>query len=194
MYSVCRKLYSLSIINILMFALPVLLFCSPICAVERNELRVKAGLDYFPSLLAADLDLAEKKDRDGLITLVLVYSEDIAGAKKMAGVLQAIKKIRNILIRVEVTDNYSMDQFRDRTVAGIFLTQQIGEGLQELINYADSRGIILFSPFKGDVERGVLGGLRIGDRVLPYINLSAMKSSGIRIKKFFIGVSETYEQ
>jgi hypothetical protein len=87
-----------------------------------------------------------------------------------------------------------MSEYADNPPAAIFLTQPLDERLPEIIKYAISRGIILFSPFQGDVEKGVLGGVHISDRVLPHINASTMKSAGINIKQFFMRVSVIYGQ
>ena len=45
----------------------------------------------------------------------------------------------------------------------------------------------------GDVERGVLGGIKVESRVLPYVNAMAMKESKINLKPFFMKVAKTYE-
>jgi hypothetical protein len=105
-----------------------------------------------------------------------------------------LKAIRNIPVRVEISNDLAMSAYADNPPAGIFILQPLGEKLPELIRFAVNKGIILFSPFQGDVEKGVLGGLHISDRVLPYINKSTMNSAGINIKQFFIRVSVIYGQ
>ena len=162
-------------------------------AIDRDELRVKAGLDLFPSLLTADLDIENKKGSDGFITILLVYTDNRTQATEMALALSQIEKIRNIPIRVEISNDLTMNSHKDRHPAGIYITQPLDEKLSEVVRFAIENGIVLFSPFKGDVEKGVLGGIYISDRVLPYINLASMESSGINIKKFFIKVSVSYE-
>ena len=171
----------------------LLLTSSIAAAVDREELRIKAGLDLFPSLLSADLDIGEKKGEDGFLTLLLIYTDNRAGAMDMAGVLDSLKHIHGIPIRIVVTDDLTMGSFRDKIPAGIFITQPLKENLSNAVDYAVNKGVVIFSPFKGDVEKGVLGGIHISDRVLPYINLSSMKSSGIHIKQFFMRVSVSYE-
>jgi hypothetical protein len=172
----------------------VMLLCGKAYSVERDELRVRAGLDLFPSLITADLDIAEKKGSDGAITLLLIYTDNRSQAISMSETLSAIKTIRNIPIRVEVSNDLTMSEYTDNPPSGIFLTQPLYERLPELIKYAIDKGVILFSPFQGDVEKGVLGGLHISDRVLPFINKSTMKSADINIKQFFMRVSVIYGQ
>lgn len=180
------------ILSIVLIDIIILLSCSMAGAVGRDELRVKAGLDLFPSLLTADLDIADKKGNDGFLTLLLIYTDDRSQVMKMAGVLGSLEKIRKIPIRVEITNDLTMSSFKDNPPAGIFIAQPLGDKLSDVVYYAVNNSIVLFSPFKGDVEKGVLGGIRISDRVLPYINISSMKSSGIRIKQFFMRVSVPY--
>lgn len=180
--------------NILLVCLVLIIFSSQKAyPVERDELRVRAGLDLFPSLVTADLDIAGKKGDDGTLTLLLIYTDNRSQAISMSQRLGALKTIRNIPIRVEVSNDLTMNPYAANPPAGIFLTQPPGEKLHEIIRFAIDKGIILFSPFQGDVEKGVLGGLHISDRVLPYINKSTMKSAGINIKQFFMRVSVIYE-
>ena len=178
---------------ILMDIAVILLLCNAAAAVDRDELRLKAGLDLFPSLLTADLDITKKQGSDGFLRLVLIYTDNKSRALEMSRTLMALKKIRGIPIRVEISNDLTMSSFRGDPPAGIFLTQPLGNELNNVVKYAIDNHIILFSPFKGDVEKGVLGGLYISDRVLPFINKAAMKSSGIQIKQFFMRVSVIYE-
>jgi hypothetical protein len=163
-------------------------------SVERDELRVRAGIDLFPSLIAADLDITKKSEKGGIITLLLIYTDNRSYAISMSQRLGELKTIRNIPIRVEISNDLTMSAYADNPPAGIFLIQPLDEKLPEIIRFAVERGVILFSPFQGDVEKGVLGGLHISDRVLPYINKSTMKAAGINIKEFFMRVSVIYGQ
>lgn len=179
--------------GIIFINLIIILFsCSIAAAVDRDELRLKAGIDLFPSLLAADLDIAEKKGDDGFLLLLLIYRDNGSETQEIARVLTSLKTIRGIPVRVETTNDLTMSSYRDQPPAGIFITQPLDDKLSGVINYAVNNGIVLFSPFKGDVEKGVLGGIHISDRVLPYINVSSMKSSEIHIKQFFKRVSVSY--
>ncbi|MBN1904690.1 MAG: hypothetical protein JW927_06300 [Deltaproteobacteria bacterium] len=181
--------------NILLACLALIMFTGEgVYSVESDELRVNAGLDLFPSLITADLDIAKKRGGDGTITLLLLYTDNRSQAISMSYKLGELKAIRNIPIRVEVSNDLTMSAYADNPLAGIFLTQPLDEKLSGVIRFAVNKGIILFSPFQGDVEKGALGGLYISDRVLPYINNSTMKAAGINIKQFFMRVSVIYGQ
>lgn len=163
-------------------------------AVEKEDVRIRAGLDLFPSILAADMNIEAKKGPDGSLLLVLVYTKNEEKASDMAGYLAKVQRIRGIPIRVEISDIRSLDRFEKRIPAGLFLAQPVTQNLDDLIAYGRKHEIIVFSPFEGDVENGVLGGIHISDRLLPYINIAAMQSSKIQIKPFFLRVTIRYEK
>ncbi|HAO21156.1 MAG TPA: hypothetical protein DCQ37_12180 [Desulfobacteraceae bacterium] len=165
-----------------------------IYAEARDDMRLRAGLDLFPSFLAADMDISEKKGHDGCLLLLIICTDDISEAGEVAGHLRKIGKIRSIPIRVKLTNINSLKAESDQSVAGIFIAQPIHYNLDLLIRFAADRHAILFSPFKEDVERGVMGGLIVKEKILPYINIKAIQSAGIRIKDFFIRISESYTQ
>jgi len=52
---------------------------------------------------------------------------------------------------------------------------------------------MLFSPFKGDVEKVIHSGFVVSDRILPYINLTTIQQSRIKLKECFLKVSKYYE-
>ncbi len=163
-------------------------------AAEGEERRIWAGLELFPSLLAADLDIEEKRDDGDTLLLVLFYVDDRETAEEMARFLrEEIGTIRDLPIRVELTDDPLLSRYDDRPPAGIFLTQRLRHRLGMIIRYGREHRLIVFSPFAGDVERGVLAGILIGDRILPLINVEAMAASEIRFKSFFLRIAARYE-
>lgn len=164
-------------------------------AGERQTLRTWVGLDIFPSFLAADRDIVSKTGSDGKLLLVLKYIDDKKAAEKMARHLKKINTIRGIPIRIELTEDASLEAYKDAEVAGIFITEKAPSprSLTDLLYYGEKNQVIVFSPFIGDIEAGVSGGIFISDRILPYVNIKAIQLSGIRIKPFFLRISKTYE-
>ena len=186
-------------INLAFRTLRLLLLClltflqGNLYAQEWEEPRIWAGLDLFPSLVAADQDIAGKHGPDGKLLLVLMYVDEKEAAEEMALYLAKIEHIRGIPIRIELTDDTSMKSYEDTLLAGIFVTQRLYGELEYVIRYGMEHHTIVLSPFEGDVERGVMGGIAISDRILPYVNVEAMRSWGIRIKDFFLRIAEQYE-
>ncbi len=176
--------------------LPLLLaFCllySEVAAAEMQAVRIRAGLDLFTSLLAADMNLKEKKGADGALHLMLVYTNDKDRAEHLAKQLEKVGSIRGMPIHVTISYDQSLGRFIKQKPAGVFLTQPVSSSLEAILEYGRENHIIVFSPFEGDVERGVAGGIYISDRLLPYLNIKALKSSDLHIKSFFLRVSKCY--
>jgi len=159
-------------------------------AREIDESRIWAGLELFPSFLAADQDIRDKKGEDGHLLLLLVYTDKRQKAETMATRLLEVQKIRSVPVRVEVVTADELTQNASQRVAGIFLTQPLLEHLPAVIDFGTSRQVIVFSPFVGDVQRGILGGIVIKATILPQVNESTMRQSDLRLKSFFLRISE----
>ncbi|MBN1833380.1 MAG: DUF3313 family protein [Deltaproteobacteria bacterium] len=161
-------------------------------ADKPADRRAWTGLDLFPSLLAADADIAEKMGPDGALQLLLVYQDRQDLAESMRTHLERVKKIQDIPIRIEIA---GIDELSDRvepSLAGIFLVEQAGDEIEILIRLGRKHRAVVFSPFAGDVERGVSSGMVTMDRIVPYVNIEAMHLSGIRIKPFFLRIAKQY--
>lgn len=162
-------------------------------AGQFEERRAWLGLDLFPSFLAADMDITSKKGPDGALLLLLVHDNNPELAEDMARHLQRIRAIRGAPIRVAAIQKNDFAKYRDAAAAGIFLAQRMGAALDRFIEFGRTRGVIVFSPYEADVERGVAGGIVISHRIFPYINKETVDASGIKFKEFFLRVADIYE-
>ncbi|NLA74546.1 MAG: hypothetical protein GX846_03575, partial [Deltaproteobacteria bacterium] len=107
-----KKNFILPVRNILLVCLAILLFSGQRpYPVERDELSLSAGLDLFPSLVAADLDITAKKGKEGTVTLLLFYTDNRARALSMLKTLGELKTIRSIPIRIEVSNDLTMSEY-----------------------------------------------------------------------------------
>jgi hypothetical protein len=175
-------------------ALLVLFLPFPLNAGDKEAQRIWAGLDLFPSILAADRGIGSKTGPDGKLLLVLKYSDDRSAVQEMASHLEKVTTIRAIPIRIELTKDPSFKSYNDEQVAGIFIAQKISpDFISAAIHFGQKHHVIIFSPFKGDVERGVSGGIIISDRILPYVNMETMQKSAIHLKPFFLRIAKTHE-
>lgn len=161
-------------------------------ARESDTQRVWAGLDVFPGLLAADLDITKKRGADGKLLLVLMYIDQKDTARDMARHLEKVKTIRGVPIRIDLSNDALPPIHNDSPFAGIFLTKKLTTGLDSVIEYGKEKQTIVFSPFAQDVQHGVHGGIIISDRIIPHINLETMRVSGIRIKSIFMRIAMLY--
>lgn len=169
-------------------------------ADEAQERRTRGGLRLFRAILAADEDISSKTNPNGSLLLTVLYHENSRMAETFAEELRILGKgskrgkIRKVPIEVEISNDLSLDSYADRVPAGFFIVEDLRDSdLDHLVRYGIDRGVIVYSPFEGDVDRGVLGGLAIETRVRPYINLKTMRDSRIRIKAFFLKVAKHYD-
>ena len=162
-------------------------------AGEQEERRIQVGIKLFPSLLAADRDIAAKREGDAPLRLLLVYRDRREVAERAAERMRDVEKVRDIPIIVEVVPLDALEERGAAPFAGLFITQRLGEGLDEVIALGRDRQVVLFSPFEQDVERGVMGGVLVSDRILPQVNVRAMQEAGIRLKSFFLRIADRYE-
>lgn len=174
----------------------VLAFAPTLHADPVQDRRVSAGLRLFKAMLAADLDLERRLD-EGRLLVVFYYIDDPGAARELAERFQGDNeggKVRNLPVTVIVADAAGLAELGDRKPAGIFLAEPPADkALMALIKSSADRKTILYSPFEGHVEKGVLGGIAVEAQVRPYVNRRALEASGIRLKTFFLKVTKVYE-
>lgn len=171
----------------------VWLGCFPLIAAgELEQRRVSLGLKLFPALLAADRDIATKVTGDGSLHLIVLFIDDERGAQALATSLEKVGTIRKIPIKASAVRFAELENLTD-VIGGLFMAEQPREDLDRVLTIARNRKVVVFSPFEGDVERGVMGGIMVNARILPYLNMPAVQASDIRIKSFFLRIAAQYE-
>jgi hypothetical protein len=167
-------------------------------ADEADERRVRIGLRLFRTLLAADLDLAAKVDPQGHLPLLLLYHDDRALAERFAAEVFPAEgelphgKIQALPVRVILSNDTEPQIWQ--APAAIFLLQPLPQAaLERVIRYSHEHPVIVFSPFEGHVERGVLAGVAIEAKVLPYLNLRTLQASGLHLKALFLKIAKQHE-
>lgn len=169
-------------------------------AAQVDERRVRSGLKQFKSVLAADKDLSRKQTIDGSLQILLVYTNDQQKAQILADEFSNKGKgskagtIRKMSVKTKVVEITELADYLSRRVAGVYLTQPLSAAkLEALVKFGVDKRLVVYSPFEGDVYRGVFVGMSIGTRVYPLINLDTMKASRLRIKSFFLRIAKKYE-
>jgi len=175
-------------------ALLLLLPLQGLLADEALKRRVLVGLKVFPAVLAASQAL-EHKPAMRRLHILIVYHDDRDYAEELAEALRSIKQIRDIPLRVETAPIASLQQHHDTRPPpfGIFLCQRNEEDIARVSRYGIDNGVITFSPFRGDVEQGILAGIVISDHILPLINKQTLAELPFGLKAFFLRVAEIYE-
>jgi hypothetical protein len=166
-----------------------LLFPARSRADGDEERRVEAGLKIFRALLAADVDLKRKASPDGRLLVVFFFTDDPRSAEEDG---KAFGKLE-LATELAATSDPKFSSFDRRVPAGIFLAQAPSpRALREVVDFGISHHVIVYSPFEGHVESGVLGGLSIEAQVRPYVNLTTLRESKIQVRDFFLKVAKVY--
>ena len=126
-------------------------------ASEKEMRRIMVGLKLFPAVLAADYQLAEKKDKQGYLSLYILYEDNLKLAQGFAKRLTQIKQIKNLPVKVEVSTFDEFINSKTPSSVAVFLAEPSNSKTQKILDRAISSSILLFSPFKGDVEKGIRG-------------------------------------
>lgn len=165
-------------------------------ADANQDRRVEIGVRLFRALLAADVDLKNRTLEDGRLLVVFFYTDD---SKRALGVAKAFSKgeekgaegVRGIPTVTEAASDVGFADYAGRRPAAVFLVQPPpGEGLRAIVRYGIANSVVVYSPFEGHVESGVLGGLAIEAQVRPFINLTTLEASRITLKDFFLKVTK----
>lgn len=174
-------------------ALLLMLLSGAVSADLQDERRITVGLRLFPALVAANTELDSRVDSAGRITILLLYRENSYQAGTFAERLGELESIGGHRFRVEAAPIGKLEDYRASPPAGVFLAEWMPEALPQIVAFGIDTGTVVFSPFRSDVANGVLGGLYVSDRILPYINMVTLRASGLRIKPFFLEVAKRYE-
>jgi hypothetical protein len=188
----CRKsVFTLILLTAIVYG------ATPSVADDFIDRRITAGTKIFRALLAADVDIDRKIGIHGELQLGLLYIDDTGNAKKAAATLvnRDDPRIRKLKTRIEMVSFGDCIANEKGPLAGIFLTQRLNaEQLQALSAFANTQHLVVFSPFEGDVERGVQSGIAVEARVRPYLNTKALRAAQVRLKSFFMKVAKAYEE
>lgn len=160
-----------------------------------DERRARTGVRLFRALLAADTELSEKTLDDGSLLVVVYCEREADRCEELAAPLESddAASIRGMPVAVEIVEDPTFPGLAERRPAGIFLADApTGRGLQQIVRYGVEHRVIVYSPFEGHVESGVLAGLSIEAQVRPYINSETLDASGISLKPFFLKVAKVY--
>lgn len=164
-------------------------------ASETTDRRVKISLPLFPRIVAVDNQFHQKLTEDNKARLVFIYDRDKSKARELARELG--KENRNIVdIEVDSRPVSLKEQLSAtaKTPTAIFISEPLREkDFENLVLYGINKGIIIFSPYSGDVERGATVGLSITSRVFPYFNNKTLDASGVEINPILLNMSKRYE-
>jgi len=161
---------------------------------DVDDRRAGAGVRLFRALLAADTEITKKTSEPNELLIVFYYVDDLRRAMDLAArFVQESKELHGLTVTTEIANDLGMAKLGNRTPAGIFIAQAPPRSsLAALVRYGITHRVIVYSPFEGHVELGVLGGLSVEAQVRPFLNKATLDASQISLKPFFLSVSKVY--
>jgi hypothetical protein len=190
----------MSMIRVRLTAVVILacLLASSLFADEVHERRATAGLRLFRALLAADMNLPAKIIAPNEVLVVFLYVKDRRRAETLArrfvDEAKDGNKLRGLTVVTEVSNDPSLESHAARSPAGVFIAEAPSRGaLGTLIQAGIQRHVIVYSPFEGHVESGVLGGVSVEAQVRPFLNRATLQASQITLKPFFLDVAKVFQ-
>ena len=163
-------------------------------ADEFVQRRAEVGLKLFRTFVNSDMKI-ENKAQDNQLLIILTYANDQEIAQQHQQKLQsAFSSVNRIPVIIQAANLQQLLQQSNPKPAAIFISQPLNDDERKiLVNYSIEQSVILFSPYQGDVEQGVLAGISVQATVRPLINMSTMEKGGFHIKSFYLKVAKQYE-
>ena len=169
---------------------PLLGFSS--LAQEALAPRLQIGINLLPAMIAANNDLA-KSDPSKPLPIYLVYREDRYHSERLKQLIGRIGTIRKRKLDIKIISLDELLTVGPELHSTVFISEPLDSHLPELVEFSQQQRFLLFSPFKGDVERGVTAGFQVTDKVLPMVNMDSLKLSKIQLKAFFLRIAVKHE-
>jgi len=161
--------------------------------------RAESGARWFRAMLAADTEIERKVDSQGTLRIYVVHTGDTDRARSLVDALarpdarRVSEPIRGLPVRVEVLGIEAGLQLSAGVVGGFFVAEPLRRHhLDALVQLGVDRRALVYSPFEGDVEKGVPGGLSIQAQVRPYINTPSLRASQISLRPAFLKVARVF--
>ncbi|NIQ01211.1 MAG: hypothetical protein GWO19_12230 [Nitrospinaceae bacterium] len=173
------------------FLAGVLLGPAPVVhAQEAEESLVHISLDIFPKLVAVDLDLQSKLTPDNKIHLQVFYDQNKEQGDSVARQLrEKYPRIADYPVQVTAHSEF----YSDAPTAILLVERLKSDHLKKVTEYGVANHILVFSPFKEDVDRGIAAGMYMAIRIHPYFNRATLNRSGIRLHQIILKSAKFYE-
>ncbi|MBL1274519.1 MAG: hypothetical protein COB30_000365 [Ectothiorhodospiraceae bacterium] len=167
---------------------------SAVGADETEKRRVDISLSIFPRIVAVDNHFREKLDADKKAYLLFLYDKDEGYARHLVERIQ--ENNQNIGGKYVVANVLSVNSNLQNIAlpTAIFIVEKLSDAqLKKVMAFSERAHRLVFSPFSGDVERGVTVGISVTNRVKPYFNLSSLERSKIVINALLMKMSKRYD-
>lgn len=173
----------------------MLIFAASAFTGETDQRRVEISLSIFPRIVAVDNDFRSKLGAERTASLLFVYDADRVNAEALvADLLAKTDNIGGMHVVAKSADVKQPLPTGSAVPTAIFLTERLSpDKLEVVMRYARETHRLVFSPYSGDVERGVTVGISVTSRVKPYFNMASLRDTQIDINAILMKVSARYE-
>ncbi len=184
------------------FAVVLLLLCLLVPCVQVDayeaevERRIAIGLNLFPNVLSVDVGIASKVQGEKLHAYVVYQADKPAADVLVATVVKKVKTIKKVplVVRSITLQELAAQKKKSNPIAGLFIAERLDDNkLKQLLLFSKDRQVLTFSPFPGDVERGVSTGVFVGSKIRPFVNMATIKELNIKFHPLFLKFAYHYE-
>lgn len=162
-------------------------------ADSYDERRVRTAARLVRALLTAHEGLAAMQQNGGGLE-VLVWGEQERHTKPLLTLIAPpVRGGPTLVSGLELRARADTELPASDAIppVAIFLSEKLDdEAFSRLLAWCIAHGVILYSPFEGDVERGATAGVSIQAKVQPLVNLDTLRSSGIALRRFYLDHSK----
>ncbi len=163
-------------------------------AQARLSPRLQIGINLLPGVIAANTALRSQLDQeDPRLTIYIVYAADLLQADAASEQLARVDTIRDIPVDIRIVRASDLFKLQPSRHHAVLMIERLVDQRERLIDFCNRHQLLLFSPFKGDVENGVMTGFEVTNKVLPAINMTALTRARINLKAFFLRIAIKYE-
>jgi hypothetical protein len=158
-------------------------------AESYDDRRVRSAARLLRALLAADEGLERKQDANSRIHVLLLGERgtDLVPVQNLIALGGDGEQARVRGMELAVRRGFNVPPAGQPRPVAVFLAEPLpADRFRDLLAWCIAEGVILYSPFEGDVERGATAGLSVQAKVQPFVNLATLKSSGIRLRRFYL--------
>lgn len=159
---------------------------------EEDAQRLRIGLKLFPACLGALESFPASATRAGAWQVVVVHRDDPDTAREAREALAALGSVRGLPLSARVAEAEELEALEEAAVSAVFVVS-LGLESEHLKDWSERYGVMVFSPFAGDVERGAVAGISIGERIQPAVNLTQAARAALVFKPFFLRVARQHE-
>ncbi len=157
------------------------------------SMRRQLGIEQLPLVIAANKDLGAQDSSEPLSILLLYRDSPQVAEQLKQRLLKTVPVIRGRELDVRGISLEDLFAENPSSLSSVFLAEPLDDRIDEVIRYAETKRLLLYSPFKGDVERGVAAGFKVTHKVLPMVNTRALQRARIQLKAFFLRIAVKYE-